>query len=46
VSGLSDIAALVVVDCEVLSEKRFMLTSIENVDIEIAVISKTVKESP
>jgi len=40
VRGLSDIDILVVVDHEVPHDKRFMLTSLDGVDVEVAVVSK------
>jgi len=39
VRGLSDIDMLVIVDYEVSCDKRFILTSVKDVDVEITVIS-------
>jgi len=40
VRGLSDIDILVVVDQDVPRDKRFMLTSLDGVDVEVTVVSK------
>jgi len=40
VRGLSDIDILVVVDHDVPRDKRFMLTSLDGVDVEVTVVSK------
>jgi len=40
VRGLSDIDILIVVDHDVPRDKRFMLTSLDDVDVEVTVVSK------
>jgi len=50
VRGLSDIDILVIVDYEIPNDKRFLLTSLKNIDIEITIVSeyeleKAIKEN-